>query len=54
MAAHPMIKRNRYPIIPMDLGNMRANGVRRLAVYCWNCHHEATLDVDRYDDAVIV
>jgi hypothetical protein len=30
---------------PMTLGNMRANGVRTLAVYCGGgyCHHEAVL-----------
>ncbi len=36
----------------MTLGNMRANGVRTLAVYCggrW-CHHEAALDVSAYPD----
>ncbi len=49
-----MVKRNRYPIIPMTLGNMRENGVRQLAVYCHNCPHHAVLDVDRYDDDVIV
>jgi hypothetical protein len=31
----------------MTLGNMRANGVHTLAVYCenWRCHHHAALDV---------
>jgi hypothetical protein len=28
----------------MTLGNMRANGVRSLAMCCWQCHHEAVLD----------
>ena len=39
-------------IAPMTLGNMRANGVRRLAVYCGalGCHHEAALDVSAYPD----
>jgi hypothetical protein len=27
------------PIEPMTLGNMRDNGVRSLAVSCWQCHH---------------
>jgi hypothetical protein len=31
------------PIEPMILGNMRANGVRSLAVSCWQCHHRAIL-----------
>jgi hypothetical protein len=28
------------PIEPMDLANMRANGVRSLLIWCRNCHHE--------------
>jgi hypothetical protein len=28
---------------PTTLGNMRANGVRPLAVPCWQCHHRAFL-----------
>jgi hypothetical protein len=36
---------NRYRGPPMTLGNMRANGVRSLAVYCWACHHKAVLGV---------
>jgi hypothetical protein len=24
---------------PMTLGNMRENGVRSLALSCWQCHH---------------
>jgi hypothetical protein len=31
----------------MDLGNMRQNGVRSLAVSCWLCHHRAILSADR-------
>jgi hypothetical protein len=30
----------------MTLGNMRANGVRSLAVSCWQCHHQAVLGAD--------
>jgi hypothetical protein len=30
------------------LGNMRANGVRSLAV--WRCHHKAVLSADRWPD----
>ena len=39
-------------VAPMTLGNMRANGVRRLAVNCGalGCHHEAVLDVGAYPD----
>jgi hypothetical protein len=38
------------PIEPMDLGNMRSNGVRSLAVACWNCCHEAIMNVDHLPD----
>jgi hypothetical protein len=36
----------------MTLGNMRANGVRSLAVTCLShfCHHDAVLDVMIYRD----
>jgi hypothetical protein len=40
----------------MTLGNMRANGVHTLAVYCggrW-CNHDALLDVGGYPDDVPV
>src|SRR4051794_10285461 len=39
---------------PMTLANMRANRVRRLAVSCWQCHHEGVINVDRYGDDVPV
>ena len=41
---------------PMTLGNMRANDVRTLAVYCGGCqcHHEAIVDVSDYPDEVPV
>ena len=45
---------SRYTGRPMTLGNMRANGVRRLDVSCWQCHHSAVLDVDQYDDDMLV
>jgi hypothetical protein len=35
----------------MTLGNMRANGVRSLAVSCWQCHHETMVSADRWPDA---
>jgi hypothetical protein len=41
---------------PMTLGNMRANGVRNLAVQCgvyW-CNHHGVLDVSSYSDDVPV
>jgi hypothetical protein len=41
-----------YPIEPMSLGNMRENGVRSLAVSCWQCHHQAILNVETWPDHV--
>ena len=43
-------------IAPMTLSNMRANGVRTLAVYCGGrgCHRQAVLDVSRYANDVPV
>jgi hypothetical protein len=38
----------------MTLGNMRANGVRSLAVSCWQCHHRAILSADLWSDDVPV
>jgi hypothetical protein len=40
----------------MTLGNMRANGVRTLIVYCSNstCRHEAIVNVDHLSDDVAV
>jgi hypothetical protein len=40
----------------MTLGNMRANGVRTLAVYCdgRGCDHRTVLDVSAYPDDVPV
>jgi hypothetical protein len=39
---------------PMTLGNMRADAVRSLLIYCFAYHHEAVLDVDDYSDDVPV
>ena len=38
----------------MTLGNMRENGVSRLAVYCDVCHHDAVLDVSALNDEIPV
>jgi hypothetical protein len=38
----------------MTLANMRANGVRSLAVTCQLCHHEAAMSVDGVDDRIPV
>jgi len=41
---------------PMTLGNMRANGVRTLAMWCLSrgCNHFRVLDVTDYRDDVAV
>ncbi len=41
---------------PMTLGNMRANGVRTLGVWCLGrgCDHHRVMDVERYGDDVPV
>lgn len=36
----------RYTGPPMDLANMRKNGVRSLLAWCLDCGHEATVNVD--------
>ena len=38
----------------MTLGNMRALGVRSLAVTCELCHHEAVLSAESWGDGVLV
>ena len=35
------------PIEPMDLANIRQNGVRSLCVQCHQCRHEVITNVDR-------
>jgi hypothetical protein len=39
---------------PMTLGNIRANGVRSLAVSSWLCHHRTILSADPWPDHVPV
>jgi len=38
----------------MTLGNMRANGVRSLAIYCERCHHQELLGVNEFSDDIPV
>jgi hypothetical protein len=38
--------RSTDPIEPMDLANMRANGVRSLDVQCNTCRHQVIMNVD--------
>jgi hypothetical protein len=46
----------RFPdtIEPMDLANMRQNGVRSLAVQCHQCRHEVIMNVDHLPGDVTV
>jgi len=46
--------RFKYEIEPMDLANMRQNGVRSLDVMCHSCRHEVILNVDQYPDDLLV
>jgi hypothetical protein len=39
---------------PMTLGNMRANGIHCLSVYCRSCHHQVHFNVDHMPDHVAV
>jgi hypothetical protein len=39
---------------PMDLGNMRENGVRSLLVECRDCRHTASVNVDGWPDGIAV
>jgi hypothetical protein len=43
-----------YKIEPMDLANMRHNGVRSLAVACFGCRHEVVVNVDSYPGDLLV
>jgi hypothetical protein len=40
----------------MTFGNMRANGVRDLRVYCATnfCHHQAIINVDGFADDLFI
>jgi hypothetical protein len=42
------------PPMTLRLANLRENGVRSLSVVCADCHHEAVLNVDTYDEATTV
>jgi hypothetical protein len=49
-----MAPRFDQPIELMTLGNMRQLGVRSLAIYCWQCHHQAILSADSWPDNIAV
>jgi hypothetical protein len=42
------------PIESMDLGNMRQNGVRSLAIQCHKCRHEVIINVGHLPDHMTV
>ena len=42
--------RSRHTDPLVTLGNMRQNGARLIAVYCWVCRHEAILSGDHWPD----
>jgi hypothetical protein len=44
----------KYTGPPMDLANMRENGVRALYVNCLDCGHEADVNVDAYPNELTV
>jgi hypothetical protein len=44
----------KYKIEPMDLANMRQNGVRSLEVACFGCRHEVIVNVDKYPGDLLV
>lgn len=39
---------------PMDLANMRSNGVRALSVQCLACQHHASVNVDNQPEHLAV
>ena len=46
--------RSREPLEPMDLANMRADGVRSLDVQCIQCRHRVIVNVDHFPGDLIV
>jgi hypothetical protein len=44
----------KYEFEPMDLANMRQNGVRSLDVQCFGCRHEVIVNVDKYSGELLV
>ena len=51
-----MAQRKHEPGPPMDLANMRRQGVRSLIAYCLNdsCRHQAVIDVSSYPGDTLV
>jgi hypothetical protein len=53
---NPMAQRKHELGPPMDLANMRRQGVRNLMAYCLNdaCRHQAVIDVSSYPGDTLV
>jgi hypothetical protein len=53
---HRLMARTRFtdPIEPMDLANMRQNGVRSLDIQCHNCRHRVIMNVDHLSGGLTV
>ena len=51
-----MAQRKHEPGPPMDLANMRRQGLRSLIAYCLNdaCRHQAVIDVSSYPGDMLV
>jgi len=48
------LDRTRDPLDPLDLANMRQNGVRSLLVMSHGCRHKAIVNVDMYPGRFLV
>jgi hypothetical protein len=46
--------RSTDPVKPMDLANMRQNGMQSLAMQCHQCRHEVIMNVDHLRGGVTV
>jgi hypothetical protein len=44
----------KYKFEPMDLANMRQNGVRSIEVTCRGCRHAVVINVDSYPGDLLV
>jgi hypothetical protein len=44
---------SKYKFEPMDLANMRQNGVRSIEVMCHGCRHEVILNVQYPGDLLV-
>jgi hypothetical protein len=49
-----MASLSKYKFEPIDLTNMRQNGVRSIEVRCHGCRHEVILNVDNYPGDLLV